>query len=354
LQIIKAEVTPVELRLRHPARMAGMPPVEQVVAFFVRIETRKGQSAWGCGVAHPQLTGEKPSEALRHCQAAADKATSLHPTNLEYSLAELYPLVGNSPAASCAFDLVFHDLLGLAADLPLYKLMGGYRNRIQTSITIPLEDLVESVEHAQQYASAGFRIFKIKGGLDPAEDVRRVKAIHSALPGLTLRLDADGGYDVQGALDVARALVDEIEILEQPTPATDLRGLREVTRLSPVPVLADQSVSTPASALDLASHHAVNGLAIKLASCGGLGCARQIDTIARTAHMFSMVSCTIEPALLIAAGLSLALSSPNIRYGDLDGHLDLINDPTVASAFRLEDGWLTAMDVSGLGCTVNL
>lgn len=78
-----------------------------------------------------------------------------------------------------------------------------------------------------------------------------------------------------------------------------------------------------------------------------------MDAIARAAHLVTMVSCLIEPALLIAAGLRFALSSPNVRYGDLDGHLDLIDDPTLQT-FHLEDGWLTASDVPGFGCTVNL
>jgi L-alanine-DL-glutamate epimerase-like enolase superfamily enzyme len=66
-----------------------------------------------------------------------------------------------------------------------------------------------------------------------------------------------------------------------------------------------------------------------------------------------MVGCINEPALLIAAGLGLALSSPSVRYGDLDGHFDLIDDPTVPG-FSFEDGWLISRDVPGLGCTVDL
>jgi L-alanine-DL-glutamate epimerase-like enolase superfamily enzyme len=69
--------------------------------------------------------------------------------------------------------------------------------------------------------------------------------------------------------------------------------------------------------------------------------------------MVIMVSCLIEPALLATAGLSFALSSPNVRYGDLDGHLDLIDDPSTPG-FHLEDGWLIASDLPGLGCIVNL
>ena len=143
-------------------------------------------------------------------------------------------------------------------------------------------------------------------------------------------------------------------MLEQPTPAEDLPGLRRVKEFSPIPVLADQQPATdPASALNLIANRMVDGLSIKLVTVGGLRQARQIDAIARAARMTTMISCFIEPALLISAGLSLALSSPNVAYGDLDGNLDLINDPSKAG-FDLEDGWLVASDVPGLGYTVEL
>ena len=233
MQITKAEVTPVELALKQPVRMAHLPEIKSITAVFVRLETRQGQSAWGCTVAQPQLTGEQPGEVLRACRECAAKVPDLHPTNIEYSLAELNGLAQGAPSALCAFDLAFHDLLSLAADMPLYRLLGGYRDRIQTSITVPVAPVQESVEMAEQRAAWGFRILKIKGGLDPELDVQRVKAIRRALPGLKLRLDADGGYTVQQALDVARALKEVVEMLEQPTPATDLQALIETTGLDP-------------------------------------------------------------------------------------------------------------------------
>ena len=240
-----------------------------------------------------------------------------------------------------------------AARLPLYRLLGGYRTRIQTSVTIGITPVKETVELARDRARQGFRILKIKGGLDPEGDVERVQAVHQALPTHTLRLDADQGYTVQQAIDVSRALEEELEMLEQPTPATDLDALRKVTRHSLVDILASESVTGPASALEIVTQRAADGLSVKLATCGGLRCARQVDTIARAAQMATMVSCVSEPALLIAAGLSFALSSPNVRYADLDGHLDLVGDPTLAG-FHMEDGWLIASDVPGLGCTVEL
>jgi len=353
MQITKAKVTPVELNLRQPVSIGRLPEIDRVTAIFVRIETRDGQVAWGSAVSHPALTGEEPEDVLRACQACADIAPDLHPTNIEYSLDQLQPLVNDSPSALCAFDLALHDLLGLAAGMPLYRLLGGYRDRIQTSATVPIAGLAECVDVAKAHARLGFRMLKIKGGLDPDDDVRRVRAISRTLPEHVLRLDADGGYNVQQALYVARALENKLEMIEQPVPEHDLAGLKEVTTHCPIPVLADQSVTGPASALQLAAGHYTDGLSIKLANCGGFRCARQVDAVARAANIATMVGCLIEPALLIAAGLSFALSSPNVKYGDLDGHLDLIDDPTVPG-FRLEEGWLIATDVPGLGCTVAL
>ncbi len=353
MQIAKVKVTPVELNLRVPYRTAYHPAIDRVTAVFVRVETRQGRTAWGCAAFDESLTGETLEDVLRACHSCADRARDLNPLNTEYALEELARYTEGVPSALCAFDLAFHDLLGLAAGMPLHRLLGGYRGRIQTSVTISIAPLKESVELARDRARQGFRMLKIKGGLDPQEDVRRVQAIHKALPHFTLRLDADQAYTIQQALEVARTLEEELEMLEQPTPSDDLDALREITQHSPVPILADESVLGPASALEIASRKAADGMSVKLATCGGLRCARQVDTIARAARMSTMVSCVNEPALLTAAGLSFALSSPNVHYGDLDGYFDLTNDPTVYG-FRLEEGWLIATDVPGLGCTVDL
>jgi L-alanine-DL-glutamate epimerase-like enolase superfamily enzyme len=354
VQITHVEVIPLELSLRLPYRAAPhAEEVERVDCVFVRIETKGGRVAWGCAAFDPALTGETLEQVLGACRACADRARDLNPLNTEFALAELASLTADTPSARCAFDIAFYDLLGLAAGLPLHRLLGGYRYRIQTSITLSIAPVKETVEMARNRARQGFRILKLKGGLDAEEDVRRVQAVRRALPGLTVRLDADQGYTIRQALDVARMLADDLEMLEQPTPAGELEALAEVTQHSGVPILADESLTDPASALALAGRRAADGLSIKLSTCGGLHCGRQVDAIARAAGMFTMAGCINEPALLIAAGLGLALSSPNVRYGDLDGHFDLENDPT-RPGFTFEDGWLVARDVPGLGCVVEL
>jgi L-Ala-D/L-Glu epimerase len=354
MQISRVEVTPTQLHLRVPFRTATQTEaIKQIEVIFIRAElVRNYGDAWGCAVLDP-LSGSTLEQVNQVCQDCADRLLDLNPLNTQYALAELFGLATEFPAVQCAFDMLLHDLLGLSARLPLYRLLGGYRDRIQISITLGIDDVPATVEWAQKRASDGFRILKLKGGLDPELDVRRVRAIKRALPELTIRLDADQGYSVETALDVARALKGKLEFLEQPTPASDLSALHQVTINSPIPILADESLRGPASALEIVNRRAAHGLSTKLASCGGLDCARQIDTIARAGQLSTMVGCLNEPALLIAAGLAFALSSPNVHYGDLDGHIDLENDPTVPG-FQFENGWLIATESPGLGCRVDL
>lgn len=356
MQITHTAVIPMELDLRTPLRTAytGEDAITRIGAVFVRLETRQGDVAWGCAAVGTMPTGETLESVTQACRACADLAPDLNPLNMEHALFELARLTEGTPAALCAFDIAFHDLLGLATGQPLYRLLGGYRDRIQTSITVGLGSVQETVAMARGRARQGFRILKIKGGLDAEEDVRRVHAVYAALPNITLRLDADEGYTVEEALAVARALRGQLEMLEQPLPiSAGLSALRQITTQSAIPILADQSAVDPASALEIAGQHAADGLSIKLATCGGIHCARQMDAIARAAHIATMVGCVYEPALLIAAELAFALSSPAVRYGDLDGHFDLERDPTNAS-FIVRDGWLIATNTPGLGCTVQL
>ncbi|MGB7875048.1 MAG: enolase C-terminal domain-like protein [Anaerolineales bacterium] len=354
MQIERVEIIPVQLSLREPFRSAKYPEsLSQVQAVFVRAElVRDYGAAWGCAVLDP-VSGETLEQVEQVCQDCADRLPDINPLNTQYALAELSSLTNGHPNVQCAIEMLLYDLLGLWAGLPLYRLLGGFRDRIQTSITLGIDDVPATVEKARKHAQNGFRILKLKGGLDPELDVRRVRAVRRALPALTLRLDADQGYDVRAALDVARVLDGKLEFLEQPTPADDLSALRQVTESSPVPILADESLHGPDSALEIVNLRAAHGISTKLASCGGLDCARQIDTIARAGRLSTMVGCLNEPALLIAAGMAFALSSPNVRYGDLDGHFDLENDPTVPG-FTFENGWLIASETPGLGCRVEL
>lgn len=350
MRIVRMEAWIHSMGLREPYTIA-YETVETAENVFINLVTDMGLVGHGCAAPDPEVTREDAEGTLeRLLEVVEPVVVGEDPLRPAFVMEQLYQALPDAPATRAAVDMALHDLLGKVAGVPLWKLLGGYRTSIPTSITIGILSQHATVQAAKSRCAEGFTALKLKGGRDADEDVARVLAVRAAVgPTVELRFDANQGYTAEEAVDFVRRTQEaRLELLEQPTRRGEPRRLAQVVRESHIPVMADESLLTLGDAFRLARMDAADMVNIKLMKVGGLTRAMLVNGVARAAKLEVMVGCMDESALAIAAGLAFALGRPNVAYADLDGHLDLIGDP-FEGAVRLHEGVLYPSDGPGLG-----
>lgn len=355
MKITRVDAWSVTMDLAKPYT-AAYDRVETTTNVFLRLVTDRRLVGYGCAAPAEHDTGESAHTMLDTIRKVVEPLVKgADPLRPALVMEQLRSVLKEEPSLRAAVDMALFDILGKKADLPVWKLLGGYRDSMMTSVTVGILPERDAVEQARQWIRRGFLVLKLKGGLDVESDVVRVFKVREAVgEDIALRFDANEGYTLDQALwfiDQTRPA--KLELLEQPTHQGEPDLLGQVTRRGAVRVMADESLTTLRDAFRLASNDLVDMLNVKLAKVGGITEAREINAVAKAARLEVMVGCLDESALGIAAGLHYALADRNVVYADLDGHLDLKNDPA-DGAVRLQDGVLFANEEPGLGFDLSM
>ena len=344
-EITKIEVKKYDLSLLEPFKIS-LGTLTKAKNVLVKVFT-DDYIGIGEGAPTPIITGDTQDGSLSFIKDISSLLINEEFLDMQVLNEKIGRSCTGMTSAKAALNIALYDLIGKYFSSPLYKILGGYRKKIETDITIGINTPENVKAKALDAISKGYKTLKIKIGTDVNKDFERVETLSDL--GIKIRLDANQGYTPKSAVKFIRRLKKfDIEFVEQPVPSWDLEGMKYVKENSEIPIIADESIHSARDALKFINYNAVDGINIKLMKCGGISNAIEIVHIAETAGIPCMIGCMLESKISVTAAAHLALAFKNIKYVDLDSHLFLKDDPT-SGGIVIRDGVIYPPKKSGLG-----
>lgn len=352
MKIQSIEIGKLTIPLKKPFKTA-LRVLEVSETLVVIVTTDDGTVGYGAASPTAVITGDTLG-SIRGAlgEALIPQLVGMDVGNYEALIAKINSGVVRNSSTRAALDMAVYDLVGKMYSVPLYRMLGGHKNRFETDITVSVNSPQEMSADARGYVADGFDTLKMKVGVGADIDILRVKAVRDAVgSGVKIRLDANQGWNAKEAVRVIRRMEDmglDIELVEQPVKYHDFAGLKFVTDNVMTPILADESVFSPEDALRIISMRAADIINIKLMKAGGIHNALKINAIAESAGIECMVGCMIENKIGIAAAAHFAASKKNVTRMDLDAPFLLATEP-VEGGISFEGSSIVLSERPGLG-----
>ncbi|KIN32109.1 L-Ala-D/L-Glu epimerase [Bacillus subtilis] len=331
MKIIRIETSRIAVPLTKPFKTA-LRTVYTAESVIVRITYDSGAVGWGEAPPTLVITGDSMDSiesAIHNVLKPALLGKSL--SGCEAVLHDIQHLLTGNMSAKAAVEMALYDGWAQMCGLPLYQMLGGYRDTLETDYTVSVNSPEEMAADAENYLKQGFQTLKIKVGKDDiATDIARIQEIRKRVgSAVKLRLDANQGWRPKEAVTAIRKMEDAglgIELVEQPVHKDDLAGLKKVTDATDTPIMADESVFTPRQAFEVLQTRSADLINIKLMKAGGISGAEKINAMAEACGVECMVGSMIETKLGITAAAHFAASKRNITRFDFDAPLMLKTD----------------------------
>jgi len=344
VKVEAVELRVLKMRLVRPFR-TSFGEQQDRYPLLVRLEV-DGHSAWGECVA-----GEGPWYSPETVETAWQIMRGyLVPSILKRdvpdlaSLERLFLPVRGHRMAKAALEMAFTAAQAEQARKPLWKHLGGTRDRVETGVSIGIQPSLDQLlaivaEHLQE----GYRRIKIK--LEPGWDVQAVGAVRERYPEITLTADANAAYeldDLEHLLELDRF---GLLMLEQPLSVGDLIDHAALQQRLRTPICLDESIESARDARQALQIGACRVINIKPGRVGGFAESRRIHDLCAAAGVPVWCGGMLETGIGRAANLALA-SLPNFRLpGDLSASNRYWAEDVVDPPFVLKKGGL--MDVPG-------
>jgi len=355
-RIVAIEPILVDVPLREPVHgVHGVTSVQR--SALVRVTSDDGVEGWGNVDPTPGYSAMSAAEVHDTVRRMGPALTGADPFNVRRALAVMDREAAGRYEAIAAVEMALVDLKARALGLPVHSLLGG---RVKDEVafnawigTVPPE---QAAREATEWLGRGFRSAKIKVSGAGPEGIARVAAVRAAVGRrIALRVDFNESLRLAEAAPFIRRLEPyDLTLVEQPIPRGEIAGLAEIRRAISIPLMADESVTGPASLIEIIRLEAADLVKVKVMKQGGLlrtlamvECAAAAGLRVVIGHGFGLTLSTLAEATV--AAVSEAIVDGCEAVGPLKMAADVVVEPV-----KLDAGVIRLGDHPGWGATVDL
>ncbi len=346
----------VDVPLREPVHgVHGVTAVQRSV--LVRVTADDGTEGWGNVDPSPGYSAMSAEAVYDTVQRMAPALAGADAFNVRRALAVMDREAAGRYEAIAAVEMALIDLQARALRLPAHALLGGrVKDEVTFNAWIGTVPPAQAAREAAAWLERGFRSAKIKLSGAAPEGIERVAAVRAAVGDrMALRVDFNESLTRAEAAPFIRRLEPYgLTLVEQPIPRAEIAGLAEIRRAIGIPLMADESVTGPASLVEIIRREAADLVKVKVMKQGGLlrtlamvECAAAAGLRVVIGHGFGLTLSTFAEATV--AAVSDAIVDGCEAVGPLKMAGDVVVDPV-----RLDAGVIRLDDHRpGLGATVD-
>ena len=355
MRILEIEPILVDVPLKAPVHgVHGVTTVQRSV--LVRAAGDEGVEGYGNVDPMPGYSAMSATDVYDTVLGLVPALLGGDPFNLHRALAIMDRHVEERFEAKAAVEMALCDLKARALGLPVHSLLGGaVRTEVALNAWIGAVTPAQAACEAVEWLARGFTTAKIKVAGASDEGIERVAAVRAAVGGrMALRVDFNESLTLGEAAGFIRRLKPyDLTLVEQPIPRAQIAGLAEIRRAVGIPLMADESVTGPATLIEIIKREAADIVKVKVMKQGGLLKTRRMVECAAAAGLRVVIGHGFGLALSTLAEAAVAATSLSVLPGcEAVGPLKMAGD-VVGEPLHLDSGVIRLSDAPGLGARVD-
>lgn len=321
-------------------------------AIIVEVTDQNGQSGWGEVVAFssPWYTEETVTTCyymLKEFLIPSLYRNVSHPNELQ----KIFSKIRGNHMAKSGLECAFWDLYSKQLNVPLYELVGGVRNEVESGVVIASDHIYKALSQIESFLEDEYKRYKVKIAPDTAIDY--LTSIRKEYPTLPLMVDANSSFCLQDVELLKQLDEFELMMIEQPLSHEDLLEHGQLQKQLVTPICLDESITSFHDVQHAVTLNSCNIISVKMGRIGGWGQAVQIHDYCLQNDIALWCGGMIEFGISKAHNIALATLEGFTLPGDLSSSSRFWEEDIIEPEIDITKGKVKVPSSPGIGYEIN-